>query len=506
MINILIFYILPIILVVIAFLRYKFAFWKSHGFDSTQPWTPLGDFGDVGFRYHFAEKFAKLYAETEKKTKFFGAYAGLSPTLIVNDLDMLRLILVKDFHNFQDRSVYFNEEVDPLSAHLFSIEGEKWRRMRNNLSPTFTSGKMKQMFHTISDKGQDLIKFINDNYAKTGEVVNVKEVTQRFTAEAIGSCAFGLECNALKSTKEPEILNIAKEVFESTPFTAFYFFFISTCQRIAKFFKCRVFKKSVEDYFMPMIESTAKHREANNVRRSDFFNMLLNLKNHGTIYDDKDGNPSDKINFNELCAQAFIFFFAGFETSSTAMSYALYFIAKNPEIQQKVRDEVRSVKKSHNDEINYDALMEMHYLNQVFNETLRMYPPVGNLIRYCQNDYKVPDTDLIIPKGIMVNIPVFGIHYNPEIYPNPEKFDPDRFSPEEVQKRHPYAFLPFGEGPRNCIGMRFAQLQSKFGLATIIDNFEITVNKKTQEPLKLDLSTPNMAVKGGLWLNAKALK
>lgn len=505
MINFLLFYILPIILVCVAYLRYKFSFWRSHGFESTQPWTFLGDFGDVGFRYHFVEKFAMLYEQTKKKVKFYGAYVGISPTLIINDLDMLRLILVKDFHNFQDRKVYYNEEVDPLSAHLFSIEGEKWRRMRNNLSPTFTSARMKQMFFIISDKGQDLIKYISDNYASTGDAVSVKDVTQRYTAEAIGSCAFGLECNALKNTKEPEILHIAKEVFESNIFTAFYFFFISSFQRLAKFLKCRIFKKSVQDYFIAMMRSTVQYREANNIHRSDFFNMVMNLKNHGSILDDKQGSEEGKITFNEMCAQSFIFFFAGFETSSTAMSFALYLLAKHPEIQQKVREEVRRIKALHKDVIDYDALMEMHYLNQVFNETLRMYPPVGTLIRFVENDYKIPDTELTIPKDLIVTIPVYGIHYDPEIYPNPKKFNPDRFSTEEVQKRHPYAFLPFGEGPRNCIGMRFAQLQSKFGLATILDKFELSVNSKTQEPLKLDLSTPNMAAKGGIWLNAKAL-
>lgn len=497
---------MPVFLIGFAFLRYRFSFWRNLGFMSSQPWTFLGDFGDVGFRYHFIEKFGMFYEQTKKKAKVFGAYIGVSPTLVINDLDILRYILVKDFNNFQDRSVYYNEEVDPLSAHLFSIDGEKWRRMRNHLSPTFTSGKMKQMFHTISDKGQDLIDYIAKNHAKNGKVMLVKDVTQRFTAEVIGSCAFGVECNALKSTNEPEILHISKEVFESNIFTAFYFFFISLCQGLAKLLKCRVFKKTVQDYFMPMIGNTVKHREDNNIHRSDFLNMVMNLKNHGTIYDDKKGSESDRITFNEMCAQSFIFFFAGFETSSTAMTFALYLLAKHPEIQEKTREEIRRVKAAHNNVIDYEALMEMTYLNQVFNETLRMYPPVGNLIRMSINDYKIPNTELVIPKNIMVTIPVYGIHMDPEIYPNPKKFDPDRFSHENTQNRHPYAFLPFGEGPRNCIGMRFAQLQSKFGIATILDNFELTVNKKTQEPIKFDLSTPNMAAKGGLWLNVTLLK
>lgn len=498
-------YIFLIIFIVLGFFHYKFSYWSDRGFESTKPWNPLGDFYDVGFRYHFVEKFGILYQKFKTKAKIFGTYISIAPSLIVTDLDLLRTILVKDFQYFQDRGVYYNEKDDPLTAHLFAIEGEKWRRLRNSLSPTFTSGRMKQMFFTISDKGQDLTKYILDHYVSKQITLSSKDISQRFTAEAIGSCVFGLDVNALKSTDVPDILHMAKETFDSTPLTALYLFFISTYRSLARSLKCRIFKTSVREFFIPLLANTVQHREENKIFRNDFLNMVMNLKNRGTIFDDKPIDEGGKISFIELCAQSFIFFFAGFETSSTAMAFALYFLAKYPDVQDKVRDEVKRVKQLHNNEISYDALMEMTYLNQVFNETLRLYPPVGSLLRKALVDYKVPDTDLIIPKGMLITVPVYGIQRDPDIYPEPDKFDPDRFAPEAIQKRHPYAFLPFGEGPRNCIGMRFGQIQTKYGLATIIDNFKIIVNSKTQEPLKIDRSTPNMGAKGGIWLDITKL-
>lgn len=505
MISPVLIYVLLVLFIIAGFFHYKFCYWSLRGFVSTRPWNPLGDFYDVGFRYHFVEKFGVLYQKFKTKAKIFGTYISVAPSLVVTDLDLVRTILVKDFQYFQDRGVYYNERDDPLTAHLFAIEGEKWRRLRNSLSPTFTSGRMKQMFFTISDKGGDLIKYVTENHVNKQMMLETKDISQRFTAEAIGSCVFGLDVYALKSTAVPDILHMAKETFDSTPLTALYLFFISTYRSLARSLRCRIFKRSVREFFIPLLGNTVKHREDKQIFRNDFLNMVMNLKNRGTIFDDKPINDAGKITFLEMCAQSFIFFFAGFETSSTAMAFALYFLAKYPKVQDNVRDEVKRVKQQHNNEITYDALMEMTYLNQVFNETLRLYPPVGALIRKALVDYKVPDTDLIIPGGTLITIPVYGIQRDPEIYHDPETFDPDRFTAEAMQKRHPYAFLPFGEGPRNCIGMRFGQIQSKYGLATIVDNFRIGVNARTQEPLRIDLSTPNMGAKGGIWLDITKL-
>lgn len=131
-----------------------------------------------------------------------------------------------------------------------------------------------------------------------------------------------------------------------------------------------------------------------------------------------------------------------------------------------------------------------------------MYPPLSTLSRSAQNDYTVPGTKMVIPGGVSVQIPVYGIHRDPDIYPQPDKFDPERFSPSEVAARHPMAFLPFGDGPRNCIGLRFGMMQARIGLVTLLRNFQFKVDaSRTSIPIKISKSQPIISSDEGVWLN-----
>jgi cytochrome P450 family 6 len=185
-----------------------------------------------------------------------------------------------------------------------------------------------------------------------------------------------------------------------------------------------------------------------------------------------------------IAAQVYIFFLAGFETSSTTMSFAMYELAANPEIQKKLYNEIQTVYEKHCC-ISYDAICEMEYLDRVirgkfcikikiliietkavnvmkkvsivfknikFLETLRKYPPVAMTQRVCEESYQIPGTDVVIEKGTKVLVPIYAIHHDPLYYKNPDVFDPDRFLDENKKLRDNYAFLPFGDGPRICIG------------------------------------------------------
>lgn len=173
------------------------------------------------------------------------------------------------------------------------------------------------------------------------------------------------------------------------------------------------------------------------------------------------------------------------------MNFCMYELSINEEIQEKARQNVRKALEKHNGELTYDAIGDMDYLEQCIDETLRKYSVVTALQRVAMNDYKLPGTDIILPKGQAISIPVQAIQHDPELYPNPQTFDPDRFSPEEVTKRHPFAYMPFGAGSRICIGMRFAMVEMKIGFAKILIKYKFTLDRsKTSIPLKFVPSSP----------------
>ncbi|GFR31809.1 cytochrome P450 3A8 [Trichonephila clavata] len=186
----------------------------------------------------------------------------------------------------------------------------------------------------------------------------------------------------------------------------------------------------------------------------------------------------------ELVAQCIMFFIAGYETTAFTLSFATYMLALHPDIQDKLYEEIVDTLNSTNGELTYEALQNMKYLDSIISETLRLYPPTIRLERMAVADYKLGDTGITIPKGMLINIPTYAMHRDPKLFPDPEKFDPDRFTAEERVKRDPYAYLPFGAGPRNCVGMRFALMEIKVCLALFIANFKINRCPQTKVPLE----------------------
>lgn len=150
-------------------------------------------------------------------------------------------------------------------------------------------------------------------------------------------------------------------------------------------------------------------------------------------------------------------------------------------------------------------LKSAYQLISLLSETLRKYPIVDTLFRKTNNTYKVPDSDITFEKDTLVGIPVLGIHRDPKIYPDPMKFDPERFTKENVAARHPYAWMPFGLGPRNCIGLRFGMMQTRLGIATILNDFQVTPSKETIIPMRFQPETILLSPLGGMHLNLERI-
>ena len=367
-VNILLFIILPLLGALYLFLKKKFSYFEEKGIPHIKPssWF-LGNLTGVGKTIHFVEFIKQVYEESKKKGDVIGGfYSMFTPTLIVNDLELIKQITIKDFNNFQDRGVYVNEEDEPLTGHLFSIGGEKWRFLRNKLSPVFTSGKIKLMYNAISDKGEIFVKAIEK--ASSSGSVNVKEISNRFTLDVMSSCAFGMESNTLEG-ENLELIKMARKIFRVDGFSIIRTFVVSTFPKISKLLKLRMFEKSVSDYFYDVISESIKHREINDVKRNDFLNMLVQLKNKGSI-DGEISKETRKLTMDECVAQGFVFFLGGAETSSTVISWAIIELGHHPEIQEKLRTEIFKITRETDGEITYDNLHEMTYLNQVINGKL----------------------------------------------------------------------------------------------------------------------------------------
>lgn len=306
--------------------------------------------------------------------------------------------------------------------------------MRAKLTPTFTSGKMKMTFTTVLEICEEMINYISEHESVVE--LEMKDIIARFMTDVIANVAFGLEVNSMRNP-HAMFREMGRRVFNPPKWQLMKLSFVMVFSKLARKFNIRVLERAVADFFMSTFTETMNYREKNNVKRNDFFNLLLELKNHEEEH--------ERLTVNELAAQAFVFFLAGFETSSTVMTFALYELALNPDIQERLREEIKMILARHENQITYGAMMEMTYMEMVIDEVLRMYPPATLLLRVARDDYQIPGTELTIEKDTLVIIPIYAIQRDADIYENPEKFDPERFSEENKAKRHAMAFLAFGE-------------------------------------------------------------
>lgn len=259
---------------------------------------------------------------------------------------------------------------------------------------------------------------------------------------------------------------------------------------LMKIFRIQIVDGSVTEFVRNLVWKTVNYREKNGVVRQDFLDNLMQLRKERTIAAESDGKEIKfKIDGDDFVAQCFAFLTAGIETSSLTMSFFLYEVALHPEIQERLREEMSQVLANHNNEVTYDAIQEMTYLDMVVSETLRKYPIVPFLDRVATSDYILSVNEVqnvVLRKGTAVYVPLMGVHHDPKYYPEPDRFDPERFTEENKRSRPNFTFFPFGEGPRICIGMRFGLMNLKTGLIHIVSRYQVSPCKDTPVPIEFD--------------------
>jgi len=210
--------------------------------------------------------------------------------------------------------------------------------------------------------------------------------------------------------------------------------------------------------------------------QGDFVDRLIELrKRHAE-------GELQSLSSEQIIGQAIIFILAGFETTASTLTSLSYCLAKNPNVLEKLVEEVDGVVEASEGKIDQESIREMPYLEACIKETLRLLPPVFRTDRTCVKDWE--EDGLFIPKGMSINIPVFVIHHDPSIWPDPETFRPERFLKEEESSIQACSWLPFGGGPRQCIGERFAMVEMKIAMTKLLSKFSIEASEKTKLELR----------------------
>jgi len=193
---------------------------------------------------------------------------------------------------------------------------------------------------------------------------------------------------------------------------------------------------------------------------------------------------------------------AGYDTTGTAMGYILYELALNPDVQEKLLEEIREVAQDGND-IPYETLQSLPYLDAIIQEAMRKHPVVPYLERLCTKDYKIPGHDYVVKKGDNVRVNNAGICFDPDIFPDPKSFKPERFLKENSGDRSPYSYMAFSLGPRNCLAMRFALIEMKMCITNLVSNFRFYASSKTVKEVEWSPTSIFGLAKGGLWIKCE---
>ncbi|NXU59563.1 CP3AC protein, partial [Turnix velox] len=419
----------------------------------------------------------------EKYGKIWGIYDGRQPVLVILDPVLIKNILVKECYTlFTNRRNFGLNGI--LESALNVAADEKWKRIRTVLSPTFTSGKLKEMFPIIVHYGEKLVKNIEKKVADD-DFVNTKDIFGAYSMDVVTSTSFSVNIDSIGNPNDPFVTNIKKFLKFSFLNPVFVFlvlfpFIIPVLEKM----NCTLLPSDVMNFFNKVFIKMKKEREkGGSLNRVDFLQLMIDSQSspHSSKSDEADSYKS--LSDDEILAQALVFIFAGYETTSSTLSYIFYNLATHPDVQQLLQDEI-DAHLPNKAAPTYNTITQMEYLDMVVNESLRLFPVGGRIERVCKKTVELKG--VTIPKGMVVMIPAYVMHRDPEYWPKPEEFRPERFSKERRESIDPYTFLPFGAGPRNCIGMRFALLTLKVAVVVLLQNFSFRTCKDTPIPLVLD--------------------
>ncbi|XP_033725113.1 cytochrome P450 3A12-like [Pecten maximus] len=445
----------------------------------------------------------EVFKEFRKKYgNIYGFFEGFRPSIVVNDPEMTKEILVKHFDKFDVRPVYNPFTYYPDHLNLFTTSGSLWKHQRAIVAAAFNRASMEKAVEKIKATSDIFLAKLAKMVESNPDGFNIASLLDRFTLDAFALSAFNYEVNSMDnsdatlyqfmtetldaaSTENP-LTGIARVYGSLTPFL-----------KIFDYKHKRVHMAHVER-MRNLVQNTRQEIE---MQEKSSVKMNDNLINHiinGTIRSrDEEGKLARRsLDDEEIIAHLHSLVGGGSGTLNASLEFIVHCLAMNQPEQQKAFDEVFG-QCGLNEHPTAAALKSMEYLEMVMNEALRLYPCAPGTARMCTKDCTI--NGVKFKEGMMIRVMAYTLYEDEECFPQPHKFIPERFSTAARRERHPYMFIPFGQGPRICVGMKFGIMLVKLAMVKILQKYVIVPCSKTQDPLPSVLR-PMLAPRNGVFI------
>ncbi|MDV2856263.1 cytochrome P450 [Oceanimonas sp. CAM02] len=386
---------------------------------------------------------------------------------MVNQPELVRNVMVQNMANFPKNQM-LGDILEPLLGEsIFTTNGEQWQKQRDMLDPAFKHARVQQVFGLMQNAAQDMLARLKNH--QPGQDID-PEMTF-VTADIIFRTIMSAKLNEAQANR---ILEAFVRFQAESPKLALKKMFrlpgfmqrgASERQRMAA---AKEIRGTIEDIIRPRYEQAEAARAGCPNARAELENQQDILSSLLLTTDQTTGQP---FNFNEIVDQISMLFLAGHETTASSLTWSLYLLALHPQVQQDAYEEVARVLAEQ--PMSVAAIRKMVLVRDVFREALRLYPPVGFLSRECAHATEMRDKQMKAGSTVMVS--PWLIHRHKDYWHNPHSFDPYRFTSKELKTPLSKSYLPFGAGPRVCIGAAFAQQESSLILASILQHYHISM-------------------------------
>lgn len=470
------------------------AYWKEHGIPFIDTSAVATNFEIFLMKKQILDRDEYAYNQLGSiDGKFCGMLESPKPVILLKDIDLIKKVCIKDFDHFIDRRDFIPIKQGTIVSKMM-LKGEEWKGVRTTVTPTFATGKVRRLMGVFNGVGKEFIDMLKYKTSSGETNINVLLTWNQYTVDVIGRGVFGVITGTIDNPNS----EFAQNARRLTEFSLFDFIKrrLGPCYpNVFTTLGIDAFDEKALGFFAGIVRQSMEARRNGTVKRNDFLQLMLDaqkgeleaVSSEELSQFEKDAQLLNAkavyLTDDLIVAQSVGFFLGGFLTISTFLTFVTYVLAVHQDIQEKLRRALVGVVKE-DGTVEYDEINEIQYLDMVFCETLRLYPAAIRIERDCNKNFHDPETGLFVQKGSVVVIPVHPIHHDKEYYANPHKFDPEHFSPENKARRTLYAYFPFGHGPRNCTGMRFAMIEAKTVITLMLHSFRIEPTEKTPIPIQ----------------------